>query len=64
VTAFVERKGLGLPIALGGEGVANAYRVNSLPHMFVLDGAGQVRKILLGIHSEADIAAAIDAALK
>lgn len=64
VTAFVEQKRLGLPIALGGEGVANAYRVSSLPHLFVLDAAGQVRKILLGIHSEADIAAAIDAALK
>lgn len=64
VAAFVEQKGLELPIALGGEGVADAYRVNSLPHMFVLDGTGRVRQILLGIHSEADIAAAIEATLK
>jgi thiol-disulfide isomerase/thioredoxin len=64
VAAFVKKKGLGLPIALGGERVADAYRVNSLPHMLVLDASGRVRQILLGIHSEAAIAAALDAALK
>jgi thiol-disulfide isomerase/thioredoxin len=64
VAAFAKRAQLGLPIALNGERVADAYRVNSVPHMFVLDAAGRVRQILLGIHSEADITAALDAALK
>ncbi|HEX2572855.1 MAG TPA: redoxin domain-containing protein [Polyangia bacterium] len=64
VEAFVKRTRVGLPIALGGDRVADLYRVNSVPQLFVLDKAGQVKKVLLGVHSEGDIAAALEAALK
>lgn len=54
---------LTLPVALAGEGVAEAYHVNSLPHLVVVGKDGAIRRVLVGAHSRREIARLIDEAL-
>jgi thiol-disulfide isomerase/thioredoxin len=54
--------GLTLPIALGGDGVAEKYHVENLPTVLVVDGKGRIGRILLGSHSESEIEALIQSA--
>ncbi len=62
VSSFVRGAGLTLPVALDGGPVSARYRVESLPTMAVLDGAGRIRKLFVGTADEADLVAAIEAA--
>ena len=60
--AHAER--LGLPIALGGSEVAESYHVQTLPHLVIVDGAGRIRRVLLGVHDESELLAAVEEAAK
>jgi hypothetical protein len=51
-------------MALDGSGVGEHYRVNNLPHVVVVDRSGAIRKVLLGVHDETELRAAVDAALR
>ena len=62
VREIVAGQGLKLPIALRGEEAANAYRVNSLPHLVIVDGAGRIRKVLMGVHGVDALLEAVEAA--
>jgi hypothetical protein len=56
---LVRSLGLGLPVALGGDAVAERYQVDRLPHLAILDGEGRVRRVLLGAHAERELEAAV-----
>ena len=56
--------GLNLPVAVGGDRVAEDYRVTSLPELVLIKRDGTIGRILLGIHGEHEIAALLDEALK
>ncbi len=62
VNAYLERARLAQRVALGGGEVAEQYRVENLPHVVVVDGAGKIRNVLIGESSEAELVAAIEAA--
>ena len=53
---------LTLPIALGGEGAAAAYKVDTLPHLVIVDRQGRIRKVLNGVHGADELSKAIDEA--
>jgi thiol-disulfide isomerase/thioredoxin len=63
VRAYLGQAGLTLPVALGGEGVAARYKVDSLPHTVIVAG-GRVHRVLVGPHAEAEIVEALDGALR
>jgi hypothetical protein len=65
---FVERLArearLTLPVALGGSEVAERYRVDNLPHVVVVAADGTIRRVLLGMHDQAELSDAVEQALK
>ncbi len=61
VAAFARDNRLTLPIAVGGGPVAERYKVETLPHLVIVDASGKVARVLVGESSEADLVAAIDA---
>lgn len=63
VEAYVKSAGLTLPVAFGGEQVANTYRVATIPHLVIVDRAGKVHRVLDGLHDESDLSQAIDDAI-
>ena len=62
VKRLVAQEHLTVPIALGGESAAAAYKVNTLPHIVVVDRTGKVRQVLLGPTGVDALLAAVDAA--
>jgi thiol-disulfide isomerase/thioredoxin len=48
VAAFARSAHLTLPVAYGGNQVADQYRVETIPHLVVLDGQGRVREVVQG----------------
>ncbi|MCK9461474.1 MAG: TlpA family protein disulfide reductase [Proteobacteria bacterium] len=64
VARFVRGRGVSYPIAVDEDGVAAAaYRVRSLPTLYVVDAAGRVTAGHSGFWAEDDIAAAVADAL-
>jgi thiol-disulfide isomerase/thioredoxin len=61
VEAFVKTTGLQMPVAVDGGAIADRYHADSIPHLVILDGRGNVRRVFSGVHAEAEVAAAIDA---
>jgi thiol-disulfide isomerase/thioredoxin len=64
VAAFIKTTGLTIPVAFGGEAVANQYRVDSIPHLVILDRTGKVNRVFDGLHGEREMAGAIEAAIE
>lgn len=64
IRQLVADKRLKLPIALGGEQAAARYRVESLPHAVIVDGAGKVRRVFLGPHGESELGRALEGVLR
>lgn len=62
VKAFVRSTRLALPVAMGGGEVAEAYRVEALPTVVIVDGNRRVRRVFDGPADEAELVAAIEAA--
>lgn len=60
VRAFVRSTGLRLPVALDSGAASRAYQVESIPQLVIVDGAGKVAEVLRGVHSESEVAAAIE----
>ena len=61
VRAFRDRFGLTMPIALDAAGEMSAhYRVDTIPRTVILDGSGQVKRVLDGAHSESELQQAIE----
>lgn len=56
---LVKDAGLSLPIALDGQEAADAYQVESLPHAVLIDGEGNLRRVFIGPHAEAEFAYAL-----
>lgn len=64
VAGFVKATGLTVPVAYGGDGVANQYHVDTIPHLVILDRNGKVNRVLDGLHSERQMASAIEAGIE
>jgi thiol-disulfide isomerase/thioredoxin len=61
VRAFRDRFALTLPIALDAAGEMSArYRVDTIPRTVILDGSGQVKRVLDGAHAEEEMQQAIE----
>ena len=56
--------GLELPIALAGDDVAARYHVENLPTVVLVDRAGRVARVLLGVHGESELASLVESALR
>lgn len=50
---------LTMPVVLDGSGAADAYHVETIPHLVILDRAGRVQRVFDGLHEPAEIEAAI-----
>ena len=59
VQAFVQKMGLGLPVALDGGDAAARWKIDLIPQTFVVDGEGKVKRVLEGVHSESDLEEAL-----
>jgi cytochrome c biogenesis protein CcmG, thiol:disulfide interchange protein DsbE len=65
VAAFLARRGTPYEIAVDADGaVTNAYRVRSLPTLYVLDAGGRIAASHVGYWPEAGVAEAVAAALE
>jgi len=65
VARFVREREVKYPIAVDSDGVTTAaYRVRSLPTLYVVDAAGRIRAGHAGFWPEDEIAAAVAAALE
>jgi thiol-disulfide isomerase/thioredoxin len=62
VEKFVAEHHLTMPVAYDGSEIAGRYKVESIPHVVVLDGEGKVDRVLSGVHAPAELEAAIKAA--
>jgi hypothetical protein len=62
VAAFARQADLQLPIALQGGDVAERYRVTNLPHLVIVDRAGRVARVLLGVHGADELEKALEEA--
>ena len=63
VKFIAERLRLTLPIALGGEEVSGLYKINTLPTTVIIGRDGSISRVLVGVHSEEELARHIDRAL-
>jgi peroxiredoxin len=64
VAAFIREHGAPYPVAVDEDGaVTSAYRVRSLPTLYVLDGKGRVAASHVGFWPEGELAAAVAGAL-
>lgn len=61
--AFVEQLGLRVPVGLGTPEVAALYDVSTIPHLVLIDRSGRVRRIFRGVHTLAQLAAAVEETL-
>jgi thiol-disulfide isomerase/thioredoxin len=65
IEAFVKESKLGLPVLLDLQGeTGQAYGANAIPETVIIGKDGVVRKVMIGLHPEAELAEAIDEALK
>src|SRR5688572_23927954 len=65
VAAFVKETKLGLPVLLDSTGeTGRAYRAHGIPETVIIDKAGVVKKVMIGLHPQEELEAAIDEALK
>lgn len=65
IEAFVKESKLGLPVLLDLQGeTGQAYGANAIPETVIIGKDGVVKKVMIGLHPEAELAAAIDEALK
>jgi thiol-disulfide isomerase/thioredoxin len=59
IKQFVAEHKITMPVALRGGSLADSYRVESIPHLVVLDKQGKVAEVLSGVHEEGEVAAAV-----
>jgi thiol-disulfide isomerase/thioredoxin len=65
VAAFVKQTNLGLSVLLDSTGeTGRAYRATGIPETVIIDKAGVVKKVMVGLHPQEELEAAIDEALK
>jgi thiol-disulfide isomerase/thioredoxin len=64
IDAFVKQTKLGLPVLLDLQGeTGQAYGANAIPETVIIGKDGKVKKVMIGLHPEEELAKAIDAAL-
>ena len=64
VDAFVKQTKLGLPVLLDLQGeTGQAYGANAIPETVIIGKDGNVKKVIIGLHPEEELAKLIDAAL-
>jgi thiol-disulfide isomerase/thioredoxin len=50
---------LTMPIVLDGNGAAEQYKVETIPHLVIVDRAGRVAQVLDGVHPVSDVESAL-----
>lgn len=62
---FARQEALPWPVTSGQDGeTAGRYGVSTLPHLFLIDGAGVVRRQWIGLAAEAELDGAVQALLR
>ncbi|HZS35898.1 MAG TPA: TlpA disulfide reductase family protein [Polyangia bacterium] len=64
VRAFVRATGLRMPVALDSGAGSQAYHVDTIPQLVIVDGEGRVSEVFSGVHGEGEVARAIERALE
>ena len=64
VAKFAAENGIEIPLALGGDTTADEWKVETVPHLVLLDADGQVRKVIEGTRGEAGVASAVEDLLR
>jgi thiol-disulfide isomerase/thioredoxin len=58
--AFAESLGLRLPVGVGTGDESSRYDVTTIPHLVLVDGQGNVRRVFTGVHSENELSRALE----